>query len=658
MARGGRFWAVLMLAAIALPAEATVFTDPADTSVPATQTSPQQTASEPAMVDPNVVPAQLPPIPTPDAFPPLRPDVLNRPLVPMPPTAPGAVGELPDIFGGYPMLPPLGFTGPSGVLPSVRPDRDYVPLEDRWRLGFPSWDRYTFTPEYPRTADYPYVLGHWYDPFNQSVLKGDFPIIGQHTFLNITAIERSIGELRQLPTATTPFESTARAAQNDFFGRPNQSFSTHYMLLTFDLFHGDAAFKPVDWRFKLTPAFNFNYLSVQELAVVSPDVTKGTQRGRTWFTLEEYFLESKLCDLSSEYDFMSMRVGSQFFISDFRGFIFNDTNRAVRLFGTSSGNRNQFNLIYFRQAEKDTNSLLNTMEDRGQNIVIGNYYHQDFIWPGYTIQGSVHYNNDQPSILFDDNKFLVRPDPTGVFQQHQVDAVYLGVAGDGHIDRYNITNAFYWAVGHDSRNPIANRSQDINAFMGAIEVSYDRDWARFRGSYFFATGDNDVNNRHATGFDTILDNPNFAGGEFSFWQRQNIPLFGVNLTQRQSLVADLRASKFQGQSNFVNPGLQLFNLGFDMDLTQTLRMINNCNFLMFDKTNSLEVFLFDGHIDREIGVDLSTGFEYRPLLTNNVILKAGAAGLFPGRGFKQIYNRLGRDVNPLAQLFVEANLAF
>lgn len=649
MARGGkRWWTGGLAGALLLPAFArATYTDPLDMIVPSTA----------QFVDPNVVPAQSPPIPTPDAFPPDRPPPLNRPIGPVP-LRPGLETPLPEVLGPPPILPPLGFAGKSGVAPTARPDRDYIPMEDRWRLGFPAWDRYQFTPEYPYTNDYPYQLGHWWDPFNQNVLKGDYPIIGQHTFLNITGTVRAIGELRDLPTATTPFESTARPFQEEFFGRPDQGFYTQYMLLSFDLFHGDAAFKPVDWRVKLTPALNINYLGSEEFAVVSPDVTHGRIRSRDWFTLEEYFVEQKLLDLSPEYDFMSVRVGSQFFTSDFRGFIFSDTNRAIRLFGTRDGNRDQFNLVYFRQAEKDTNSGLNTMEDRRQNVWIANYYHQDFIWPGYTIQGSVHFDDDQPSVMYDDNKFLVRPDPDGVFQRHRVDAVYMGFTGDGHIDRYNITHAFYWAVGHDTLNPIANRPQEINAQMAAVELSYDRDWVRFRTSYFFASGDNNPNNSHATGFDTIFDNPQFAGGEFSFWQRQNIPLFGVNLTQRNSLVADLRSSKIQGQANFVNPGLQLFNFGMDMDLTPRLRMINNANLLFFDKTAVLETFLFDGHIDREIGVDLSTGFEYRPFLSNNVIYTVGAAGLLPGRGFKQVYNRLGRDVNALGQLFIQANLLF
>src|SRR5205823_8261838 len=132
-----------------------------------------------------------------------------------------------------------------------------------------------------------------------------------------------------------------------------------------------------------------------------PNVLKGTTRGRTFFSLQEYFAESKLSDLSPNYDFLSVRVGSQPFVSDFRGFIFSDTNRAARLFGTRNANRDQFNLIYFRQAEKDTNSQLNRFDDRGQDVFIANYFRQDFIWPGYTVEASLHYNHDQATFKFD-----------------------------------------------------------------------------------------------------------------------------------------------------------------------------------------------------------------------------------------------------------------
>jgi hypothetical protein len=115
--------------------------------------------------------------------------------------------------------------------------------------------------------------------------------------------------------------------------------------------------------------------------------------------------------------------------------------------------------------------------------------------------------------------------------------------------------------------------------MAALELSYDRDWARFRTSFFWASGDSSINNSHATGFDTIFDNPNFAGGDFSYWQSQQIKLLGVDLKNANSLVPDLRSSKIQGQANFVNPGLMLGNFGIDFFLTPKLKMVNNLNLL-------------------------------------------------------------------------------
>ena len=211
------------------------------------------------------------------------------------------------------------------------------------------------------------------------------------------------------------------------------------------------------------------------------------------------------------------------------------------------------------------------------------------------------------------------------------------MAGDGHFGRFNISNAFYWVTGKDSQNPLAGTSQNINAQMAAVELSYDRDWIRFRTSFFYASGDRNPYDHTAKGFDTILDNPNFAGGQFSYWQRQQIDLFGVGLVNRMSLVPDLRSSKFEGQSNFVNPGLHLFNLGMDFELTPRSRLITNANYLEFDSTQVLQAYTFQNNIHPTIGVDLSVGLEYRPLLSDNIILTGGYACLLPGAGFKDLY---------------------
>ena len=585
----------------------------------------------------------------------VQPPPLNRPL--SAPPEPSDAPQAPEPILVTPVDPPIGFVGPSGIAPSeTQQNSRFAPVEDRWRIGFPEWDRYGLG--HPPVDDYPYQPGRWWDPFNQNVLKGDYPLIGQHTFFELTATSFTLLNPREVPTQTTPFESTARPDSLDFFGRPQQLVAAEYLSLSFDLFHGDAAFKPVDWRIKLTPVFNVNTLALNELANVNPDVRKGTSRNRTFFALEEWFVEYKLFDYGPNYDFVSIRAGAQPFASDFRGFIFADINRAVRIFGTSESNRNQFNLAFFAQLEKDTNSALNTFQDRHQRLAIANFYRQDFLFPGYTAQVNCVYNRDARSIKFDTNGFLVRPDADGVFQPHQVDVVYLGVTGDGHIGPYNISNAFYWAIGHDSLNPIANQPQNINAQFAALELSYDRDWVRFRVSCLYGSGDGDPNNGHACGFDAVLDNPQFAGGGFSYWQSQMIPLFSTNLKNRGSFFPDLRASKIQGQANFVNPGIIVANVGIDFDVTPKLKLINNFNLLWFDKTASLETLTFQGDIDRAIGADLSAGLEYRPLLSNNVIVRLGIAALLPGKGFRDVYDPFNGTIHQLLAGLGELTLKY
>src|SRR5262249_6705618 len=149
-----------------------------------------------------------------------------------------------------------------------------------------------------------------WDPYRQNVLKGDYAIYGQNTFLEITARSITLAEPRQIPTATTPFESTANPFQQEFFGKPNQLPFLQFYEFSIDLFHGDASFKPNDWRVRVAPVFNINTLNVAELAVVNPDVRRGVERQRDFFALQEIFVEKKIADLSPDYDFVSVRVGN------------------------------------------------------------------------------------------------------------------------------------------------------------------------------------------------------------------------------------------------------------------------------------------------------------------------------------------------------------
>jgi hypothetical protein len=144
----------------------------------------------------------------------------------------------------------------------------------------------------------------------------------------------------------------------------------------------------------------------------------------------------------------------------------------------------------------------------------------------------------------------------------------------------------------------------------------------------------------ARGFDSILDDTQFAGGPFSFFDREGIRLTGtgVALTTPFSFLPDLRSSKDEGQSNFVNPGIRVYNAGIDADLTPKLRAFVNLNYLQFDRTETLSYLLFQSRVHRSIGTDTGIGVSYRPPLAENIVLTAGVSSLLPWLGLRNIYN--------------------
>src|SRR5437763_192835 len=537
---------------------------------------------------------------------------------------------------------PLGAAGNTSVESEPQTQSDRREVRDRWRLGFPEYDRYG--DKGARGRDIPFKKGRWYDPYNQSWLKGDYPIIGNKTFMILSAVSSSAVELSRTPKPSDV--STARPGSAEFFGKPEALALNQLFQFTFEIFHGDSTFRPRDWAIKISPTFSLpNYLNARENGIVNIDVRRDTNRTVSQVSWEEAFGEVKLADVNANFDFISARVGIQPFVSDFRGFIFSDNNLGARIFGSFDNNRYQYNAAYFAQLEKDTNSGLNRFDLRHQNVYVANIFRQDFIRKGYTIQASALYNDDRRSHKFDRNGFLVRPALIGDVRPHAIKVGYVGINGDGHLGRLNLTNSYYYAFGRDDRNEIAGRPVHISSQMAATEASIDHDYFRFRGSFFWAQGDKNPTDSQANGFDAIFDDPNFVGGQFSFWNRNGIRLTqtGVGLVQPNSLLPSLRSSKIEGQANFVNPGIFIYNAGVDVEVTQRLKAIFNVNYLRFHRTESLEYVLFQNRIRHEIGYDFSLGVAYRPLLINNLTLTFGAATLKPGRGFRDIYTDANRD---------------
>jgi hypothetical protein len=557
---------------------------------------------------------------------------------PVPPPAPTPYGSLPRRRGD-------ASTEPGAAM--APGEKVFVPVPDRWNLPMPDWDRYGVR------GDYPYVAGHWWDPYNQNLLKGDVPIVGARTFFTFTGVSDSLLEGRNLPTPSGV--STARPESEPFFGRGGQYFPVTVVRTSFDLFHDDTAFRPIDWRLRVQPAFSLNFIDTAEYGVVNADVRRRSNRLDQHVGLQEAFGEMKLADLSTNYDFISVRAGIQEFSSDFRGFLSVVESPGVRVFGTLHSARIEYNAAFFDLLEKDTNSGFNEWKRRRQQVWLGNVYLQDFLVPGYTTEFSVHRNRDRGQLHYDHNGFLVRPAPIGLIGENDIDAYYLGWAGNGHIGRWNVSHAFYQALGHETANPISAQRVDINAQMAATEVSIDKDWLRIKGAFFFASGDDDPNDDEGRGFDAILDIPVFAGGPFSLWNRQGLRLAqsGTGLVSPSSLLPSLRTSKDEGQANFVNPGIMIVNGGLDVEVTPKLRTFANVSFLRFVHPEPLELLLFQEKVRRTIGLDYGGGFQYRPPLSDNVVIVGGFAGLALGQGLKDIYSR-----SHLVSVFLNARLVF
>ena len=513
--------------------------------------------------------------------------------------------------------------------PTLRPDNratftpiDQTPFGSRWFIEPPEYEIHE-----PRDP---------WNPYRQNQLKGDFPILGtDDVFFALTATERLLFEYRKLPTPTGI--TGPSPGKEAFFGDGDQLMWKTQTALSFELFKGQRGFKPVDWLIKVTPVFDFTEVAVREKGVVRVDNTRDRTRTTEDFAVQEALVELHLLNWGPRYDFLATEIGLLPFRSDFRSFVFDDTNLGWRIFGNADENKWQYNLAAFSMLEKNTNSDLNQFDSRNQLVVVANVYRQDFPAPGFTSQVSFHYNHDEDSVHFDKNGALVRPAPVGAARPHGLEAYYVGYAGDGHLGPVNITTAFYHVFGHEGDNVFAARRTAINAQMAALELSYDIDWFRPKVFGFWASGDSNPRDGNARGFDAILDAPAFAGGSNSLWNLQAIKLLGVNLTQRQSLLPDLSASKLEGQANFVNPGIYIVGAAGDVEITPTWRAQLGTSFLAFQRTEVLETFLEAERISKVIGQEVFFGTQYRPFLTNNVVFNFGAATLFPGSGLEKVY---------------------
>jgi hypothetical protein len=558
---------------------------------------------------------------------------------------PGYTGELPDA---------VTQTNPGAVRappPEAFPT-DQIPIPDRWRL---------ITAFCPQQAVFPNVSAVCrspLDPYHQNTLKGDrpldpakFPLITGHDwFFAGSLVSDTVIEPRTFPIPVG-VQTTERPGSLDVFGKDASYVLSQTFVASAALIKGSTAFMPPHIEYRLTLALNASYVNVPERRVLNVEPSKPSHRFDHFLGVQEAFVDYHLRNVSERYDFDSVRVGIQPFQADFRGFLFNDQQLGVRLFGNRDNNRFQYNLAAFWRLEKDTNSGLNDVlqKPRRDWLLIANVYRQDFLIPALTSQLTLAWNINREAndVEIDDNGFPVRPALLGTLRGREYDVVYLGYNADGRIGRINLTASAYAAIGEDRNSFFTDRKADIRAYFGAAELSYDKDWMRFRLSGAYASGDGDPFDDTEGGYDAVFENPVFAGADTSYWIRQTIPFAGggrvIGINGRNGILNSLRSSKEQGQSNFNNPGLMLLGAGADFDLTPELRVSGNANHLWFENTAVLETLRVEGSIPKAIGWDLSAAAIWRPKATQNIVFRLSGATLIAGKGFRDLFDNLGND---------------
>lgn len=523
---------------------------------------------------------------------------------------------------------------------------DQVPIPDRWRL----------------IESLGMVKERWFDPYGQNTLKGDrpinrekvkwLPIKGDDWFFVANAVSDTVIEPRTFPIPVG-VQTTERPGSIDVFGKDASYVLSQTFIGGVALIKGSTAFKPPEIEYRLTLAYNINHVNVPERRVLFVEPSRPSHRTDHFLGVQELFVDYHLANTSDRYDFRSIRVGIQPFQSDFRGFLFNDQQLGIRLFGNRDNNRFQFNVAAFWRLEKDTNSGLNSVvqSPRRDWVFLANLYRQDFLIPGLTSQITAVYNMNREAgrIEVDDNGFPVRPALLGDLRGRDYDVVYLGYNADGRIGRINLTASMYGALGEDRNSFFTSEPAQIRAFFAAAEASIDKDWMRFRLSGLYASGDGDPYDDRENGFDAIFENPIFAGADTSYWVRQTIPFAGggraIGINGRNGILNSLRSSKEQGQSNFNNPGTMLLSAGADFDILPELRLSANANHLWFQNTATLQALRNEGSIPKAIGWDLSTAAIWRPHATQNIVFRLSGATLLPGAGFRDLFTNSERNRN-------------
>jgi len=208
----------------------------------------------------------------------------------------------------------------------------------------------------------------------------------------------------------------------------------------------------------------------------------------------------------------------------------------------------------------------------------------------------------------------------------QVSATYFGAAVNGVLGRMDLSAGVNYANGTDGNNLLTGTAQQINAGMGFIKADYPINYWKPHAIFLVATGDANAKGTTASGWDSVNDGTNLFGGQFSFFEGNNVvgTFNGANifLSRGNSVVPSLRNGN--QSSNFVNPGLVAMGVGLDVQLHPKVALTTNLNSFSFQQ-NPQSVF---GAINAKLPNIIGSGTHFLNEANFGLFIRPGLADDF------------------------------
>lgn len=488
--------------------------------------------------------------------------------------------------------------------PAAPTQNEIRTVPSRWRSFDPSGQQ----PEYTFRI---------YDPYHQNILKADFPLVG-NWFLELNALNTFVYKSRRNLDFSNVFADQISLGNLEF--HPHNHFRNENLIFGLELRRFDDTFFPSDFRIRLNGVFDYR-----------ADLNAFLRNSNTEPFLFDAFVDVKLHDFGGDedgrdnFDLLFLRGGVQGFRSDFHGLIFNDVGLGGRLFGELQRNRLRYDFLWLKLFQKDpATGFISFSRPSAHNVAIGRLTWEDFLVLGWNSEWSFHYNRERRKI-------------GGGPLEQQHDTFYWGATFNGRLGRVEFNPALY-AV-HGSADQVVGGApveHSVAALLFLLDVRYPLDYWKFRAGYLFASGDGDPADLRDTGFDAISDGVVLFGGPLSYWTGENIRFGRGDFVRANSVFPSLRGAN--DPANYINPGIQILNVGADVVLSPRLEFSGNFNYLRFVKLGA--------YTNRVVISNRSAGFEenfflrIKPFLreaNQNVLLDVGFSVLHAQQGLQSAF---------------------